>query len=145
MRILVDGDSCPVIDLTVEIANKYMIVLKVFADIYHNIKIDFGELILVDKGNQSVDMCIVNQCQSGDIVVTADYGLAALALGKNSQVIDFSGRIYSEKNINFLLMKRHKHAKIRRTGGSHSTQSKRTQEDDIKYQKSLIVLIESNL
>lgn len=145
MRILVDGDSCPVINLTVKIANKYMIELRVFADIYHNIKIDFGELILVDKGNQSVDMCIINQCQLGDIVVTADYGLAALALGKGTEVIDFSGRIYSEKNINYLLMKRHNHVKIRRAGGSHPTQSKRTKEDDIKYQKSLIVLIESNL
>lgn len=145
MRILVDGDSCPVIDLTVGIANKYMIELKVFADISHNIKIGFGELILVDKGNQSVDMCIVNQCYSGDIVVTADYGLAALALGKETQVIDFSGRIYSENNINYLLMKRHNHTKIRRAGGSHSTQGKRTRKDNIKYQESLIVLIESNL
>lgn len=141
MRIIIDGDACPVIGITEKIAKKFELELIIFFDITHQIESDYAEIICVDNANQSVDMAIYNQCKKRDIIVTQDYGLAALVLGKGARAINEYGRQYTDKNIDHLLMRRHIHTKMRKAGKKHSTHSKRTQKDDLKFKKSLTKLI----
>ncbi|HKL13299.1 MAG TPA: YaiI/YqxD family protein [Halanaerobiales bacterium] len=141
MRIIIDGDSCPVIDLTESIAKKFKIELILFCDYNHDIKLDYGKIIKVDQSYQSVDMKIINYTESNDIIVTNDYGLASIVLAKNTHAINANGKIYTERNIDTLLMKRHINKKIRRAGGKHPTAKKRQKKDDQKFKTNLIKLI----
>jgi len=141
LRIIIDGDSCPVIDLTESIAKKFKIELILFCDYNHDIKLDYGKIIKVDQSYQSVDMKIINYTESNDIIVTNDYGLASIVLAKNTHAINANGKIYTERNIDTLLMKRHINKKIRRAGGKHPTAKKRQKKDDQKFKTNLIKLI----
>lgn len=142
IRVLIDADSCPVVDLTEKIAKDYKIELFIFVDYDHQLNSNYGKIIKMDTANQSVDMEIVNTSQSGDIVITQDYGLAALVIGGGVNVLNFYGKEYTEYNIDDLLMRRHYNAKKRRAGKKHPSHSKRTKKDDDNYKKSLISLIE---
>ena len=140
-RVLIDGDSCPVIEITEKEAEKCNCQLLVFTDYSHQIEIEYGEVIKIDTANQSVDMEIVNRAQSGDLIITQDYGLAALVLSRGAKVINFYGSQYTEINIDNLLMKRHLNAKMRRAGKKHPTHAKRTDSDDRKFRENLLNLI----
>jgi len=140
MRILIDGDACPVIGITEEIGRKKGIEVIIFTDITHQISTE-NKLVVLDKANQSVDMAIYNQCSSGDIIITQDYGLASLVLSKGAKAINQSGLQYNDQNIDQLLMYRHLHAKMRRAGVRHQTAGKRTAEDDHKYRETLLRVI----
>jgi len=137
MKILVDGDGCPVIEIIQEIAESYQLQLIVYTDINHQYKLNYGKLITVDQGYQSVDMKLCNNIRKNDIVITSDYGLAALALTKGSEVISFSGREFTDNNIERLLLQRHIHFKERRKSGRHTTHKKRNIKDDKRLKKKL--------
>ena len=98
MRIIVDGDACPGISIIENIAKKYGLELIVFCDIHHYIQLDYGEVKVVDSGFQSVDMYVVNISKEKDIVISQDYGVAAIALGKGAYVINPKGYYYNEEN-----------------------------------------------
>ena len=144
MRIIVDGDACPGISIIENIAKKYNVELIVFCDIHHYIYLEYGEVRVVDSGFQSVDMYVVNICKEKDIVITQDYGVAAIALGKKAYVINPKGYYYNEENIDRLLEERHISQKIRRAGGRPNNPKKRTKEDDNRLEKNLIKIIECN-
>lgn len=137
MRIIIDGDACPVIEQTEKIARKYNIKLLLFCDYNHNIELKYGEVIKVDQSYQSVDMLILNKAQKNDIIITDDYGLASLVLAKNCQALNSKGMQFTEKNINYLLMRRHLNKKIRDAGKRHPTSKKRTKKDDLFFKNKL--------
>ncbi|MFO7814560.1 MAG: YaiI/YqxD family protein [Halanaerobiales bacterium] len=141
MRIIIDGDACPVVDITTNIAKQFNVELILYCDYNHDIDLDYGEVRKVDQSNQSVDMEILNNSKKGDIVVTNDYGLASLVLGKGVNAINGKGLIFNEKNIDPLLMQRHINTKIRRSGGKHPTFKKRNEKDDKMFKKKLKNLI----
>ncbi|MDU1278129.1 MAG: YaiI/YqxD family protein [Clostridium sp.] len=144
MRIIVDGDACPGISIIQKIAKKYGLELIVFCDIHHYITLDYGEVKVVDSGFQSVDMYVVNICKSNDVVISQDYGVAAICLGKKAHILNPKGYLYTEENIDRMLEERHISQKIRRAGGRTSNAKKRTSEDDLRLEKSLIKTIECN-
>ncbi|MCK8824483.1 YaiI/YqxD family protein [Fuchsiella alkaliacetigena] len=126
MRILVDGDSCPIKDLIIDLAAKANCQVLFISSLAHwsaKYDNDFVKSITVDSCPEAVDMKIVNLAKKGDLVVTQDYGLAALLLPKQVQVISPRGKIFDDNNIDYLLAKRHHTAKLRRGGeyikGSH--------------------------
>lgn len=141
MRIIIDGDACPVVDITKNIAKRFDIKLILYCDYNHDIELDYGEVRKVDQSNQSVDMEILNNSKKGDLVVTNDYGLASLVLGKEVHAINGKGLIFNDKNIDHLLMQRHINTKIRSSGGKHPTSKKRNKKDDKKFENKLIKLI----
>ncbi|MGG7058250.1 YaiI/YqxD family protein [Clostridium nigeriense] len=145
MRIIVDGDACPGISIIENIAKKYGLELIVFCDINHYIQLEYGEVKVVDSGFQSVDMYVVNISKKKDIVISQDYGVAAIALGKGAYVINPKGYYYNEENIDRLLEERHISQKIRRAGGRTNNPKKRTKEDDLRLEKNLIKIIECNI
>jgi uncharacterized protein YaiI (UPF0178 family) len=141
MRIIVDGDACPGISIIEKIAKKYEAELVVYCDIYHNIELDYGDVKKVDKGFQSVDMYVVNKCVQDDIVISQDYGVAAMCLGKKAYVISPKGYIYSNNNIDKLLFERHLNVKARKGGYKTSNPKKRVKEDDDRLEVSIESII----
>ena len=86
-------------------------------------------------------MKVVNECNSGDIIISQDYGVSAICLGKKARVISPKGYIYTNKNIDSMLEQRHLSQKIRKGGGKTPNAKKRTIEDDNRLQKNLLYLI----
>ena len=117
MKILVDADACPVVDLTVREANKRQIPIILITDTSHVLNRTDAEIITVEKGSDSADFKLVNLVEKNDLVVTQDYGLAAMVLAKGGRAFNQNGMIYSEQNMDTLLFTRHVAKKVRMAGG----------------------------
>jgi len=141
MRILIDADGCPVVDTAVRIARKHGIPCIIFCDTAHVFEKDGAETVTISQGADSVDFALVNRAVSGDIVITQDYGLAAMCLARKTRVVSQNGMIYSDANIDSLLMSRYAAKKIRNTGGRLKGSAKRTSEQDKQFQETFTQLI----
>ena len=137
MRILIDGDGCPVVDLTIKISRKFNIEVIIMCDTFHIFNKDGAKTMVFSKGADSVDFALINLLKKDDIVITQDYGLAAMAINKASYVINQNGLIYSNENIDRLLYSRHISKKIRKSGGRTKGPKKRTKEDDLNFERIL--------
>lgn len=137
MKILIDGDGCPVVDLTIKIAKKYNIEVIIMCDTSHVFNKDGAKTMVFSKGADSVDFALINIVNKDDIVITQDYGLAAMAINKASYVINQNGLIYNNDNIDMLLFNRHISKKVRKSGGKMKGPKKRSKEDDEKFEKTL--------
>ena len=144
MKIFIDADGCPVVRNTLKIARKFDVSCVIICDTAHRIELDGAETIVVSQGADSVDFRLVNLISSGDIVVTQDYGLAAMCLSKNAIVLHQDGKQYSEENISGLLEFRAIGKKIRRSGGRTKGMPKRTSQQDADFEKALIELLKNN-
>ena len=144
MRILIDADACPVTKIAEKVAIKENIPLLIFCDVNHIMKSSYGKVITCDAGADSVDLKLINESKKGDIIITQDYGVAALALGKGAFPIHQDGKIYSNDNIEGLLFGRHMAKKARRASTKHHLKGppKRTEENDKNFEAALINLIE---
>jgi uncharacterized protein YaiI (UPF0178 family) len=142
-KVLVDADGCPVIDLTIEIAKDYNLHVILICDTSHRIEREGAVTVLVDKGNDAVDFVLVNRVEKGDIVVTQDYGLAAMVLATKGYAINQNGLVYTMDNIDRLLHIRHISKKARRSGNRVKGPKKRSIEDDYKFAHSFTRLCEN--
>lgn len=147
MRIYVDADACPVISIVEQVAEKNNIAVTLLCDTNHVLDSDYSEVKVIGAGADAVDFALVNLCRRNDIVVTQDYGVAAMALGKGAYAIHQSGRWYTDENIDQLLMERHLGKKERRASGKNHLKGpkKRTEEDDVKFCQSFEELVKSIL
>lgn len=141
MRILVDADACPSIELITELARKKRIELILYVDTAHIISNDYAKVITLSKGFQSVDTFITNDIREKDILITQDFGLAVIALSKNANAIHPKGLIYTNDNINGLLFERHLNFKNRKKKIRTKNIKKRTKLDDLSLIKNLKKLI----
>lgn len=98
---------------------EYAIPVVLLCDTNHVLSSDYSEIRVIGAGADAVDIALINLCQRGDIVVTQDYGVAALALGKGANAIHQSGRWYTDDNIDGLLMERHMAEVARRSAKHH--------------------------
>ena len=137
MKIYIDADGCPVVKNTLKIAKEFHILCVIICDTAHQIEHENAETIVVDKGADSVDFCLVNLIQKGDIAVTQDYGLAAMCLSKRAIVLDQDGKQYTNENISGLLEFRAVSKKIRQSGGRLKGMPKRTISQDIAFEQAL--------
>ncbi|MGO1469793.1 MAG: YaiI/YqxD family protein [Tissierella sp.] len=142
MKIFVDADGCPVVDIAIEIAKEYDLKIIVVKNFAHKINDSYAKIVSVDIANDSADFYIVNHINKGDIVITQDYGLAALSLAKGAYPINQNGIVYTQYNIDGMLNTRHIHKELRRAGKHHSKFKKRTNENDNKFKMSFKRLLE---
>lgn len=147
MRILVDADACPVIRLVEKIAKAHEITVVLLCDTNHVLESDYSEIKVISAGMDAVDFALVGMCSKGDIVVTQDYGVAAMILGKGAYGIHQSGKWYTNENIDQMLMERHINKKARRASGKHHLKgsAKRTEEDDLRFAESFEKLVRKGL
>lgn len=143
MKILVDADACPVVRTVEKIAKKHGIEVILLCDTNHVLRSDYSEIKIIGAGADAVDFALVGICQKGDIVVTQDYGVAAMILGKGAHGIHQSGRWYTNENIDQMLMERHLAKKARLAKSKHHLKgpTKRTEGDDLHFSSSLERLI----
>lgn len=134
MKVLIDADGCPVVDLAIFISSQYEMETILYCDTSHRIERENAITIIVPKGPDSVDFKLVNAVTKNSIVVTQDYGLAAMCLARGAYVLDQNGREMNSENIDQLLSFRFESAKIRRTGGRTKGPKKRTKENNISFE-----------
>lgn len=144
MKLLIDADACPVVRLAVQIAATHGVPVVLLCDTAHVMSVEGTQTITVDKGADSVDFALVNRVEPGDIVVTQDYGLAAMAMAKGGRPLNQNGLIYNEDNINGLLFGRHIAKKVRNAGGRLKGPPKRTHEDDEAFCRALKLLLQAS-
>lgn len=145
MKIFIDADGSPVVDITTNIAMEYNIELIIVKNYAHDIYNDYATIISVDIGKDSADQFIVNHAQENDLVITQDYGLAALLLSKQVKVINQNGLVYNNDNIDSLLNRRFLNAKARSQNKRHSNIKKRSSLDDENFSKTLNSIILNEL
>lgn len=87
MQIFVDADTCPVVDIVESIAEKYNIPVTLLCDMNHVLYSDYSDVIVVGAGADAIDYKLISICHKGDIVVSQDYGVAAMAFGKGAYAI----------------------------------------------------------
>lgn len=143
IHIGVDADACPVVRIVEKIAEKYTIPVTLLCDTNHVLQSDYSEVIVVGAGADAVDYKLISICHKGDIVVSQDYGVAAMALGKGAYAIHQSGKWYTNDNIDRMLMERHLNKKARRASGKNHIKGpkKRTPEDDKHFSESFEKMI----
>lgn len=141
MKILIDADGCPVVDLTVRLAAKHGAECVILCDTAHEFNREGVQTVIVEKGADSVDFKLVNLVREGDIVVTQDYGLAAMCLARKVVPLSQNGMVYTDKNIDQLLFTRYVSKKIRNSGGRLKGPSKRKPEQDKAFEEALERLI----
>ena len=108
MQIFVDADACPVVGIVETIAEKYNMSTTLLCDTNHILYSDYSEVIVVGAGADAVDYKLISICHKGDVVVSQDYGVAAMALGKGSQgpvdnVIKFNKRRQQKQHIYYVI------------------------------------------
>lgn len=142
-KIIVDGDSCPVKDVIIKAAQEKAIPVLLVASIAHELNLsgDNIQVLMVDNIPQAADIAILNHVAAGDIVVTGDFGLAAAILPRQAVPLSSRGLIYTDKNIDRLLLQRHLEAKIRRGGGKTRGPRAFTAQDRQRFEKILGKLI----
>ena len=145
MQIFVDADACPVVGIIETIAEKYNIPTTLLCDTNHILY--SSEVIVVGAGADAVDYKLISICHKGDIVVSQDYGVAAMALGKGAYAIHQSGRWYTNNNIDQMLMERHLNKKARRASQKKHFKGpkKRTGEDDERFAQSFEQMVKAAL
>lgn len=147
MQIYVDADACPVVDIVEKIAKKYQISVTLLCDTNHILTSGYSEVVVVGAGADAVDYKLISLCHRGDIVVSQDYGVAAMALGKGAYAIHQSGKWYTDENIDQMLMERHLNKKARRASQKNHFKGpkKRTEEDDERFAQSFERMVKAAL
>lgn len=145
MHIYVDADACPVVGIVEKIAKENEISCTLLCDTNHILRSEYAEVKIIGAGADAVDYALINLCRKGDIVVSQDYGVAAMALGKGAYAIHQSGKWYTNENIDQMLMERHmaKKARMSKRQKTHlKGPSKRTEEDDKRFADAFRRLVE---
>lgn len=141
MKVLIDADACPVVDIAVALCRQYNKECLLLCDTAHELHREGAQTLVFDKGSDSVDFALVNRVDAGDVVVTQDYGLASMCLAKNTRVLHQDGWEYTTYNIDALLFQRHVAKEYRAAGGRTKGPSKRKSTQDQAFLNALQQLI----
>lgn len=142
MKVLIDADACPVVDIAVELCREFQRECILLCDTAHEIHKDGAQTLVFDKGADSVDYALVNRANPGDIVITQDYGLASMCLVRGTRVLHQDGWEYTQYNIDALLFQRHAAEEYRNAGGRTKGPAKRKNTQDQAFAMALRRLIQ---
>ena len=142
MKVLIDADACPVVEVAVRLCREFQRQCLLFCDTAHEIHREGAETLVFDKGADSVDFALVNRVEPGDIVVTQDYGLASMCLAKGAKVLHQDGWEYTAWNIDALLFQRHASREYRAAGGRTKGPSKRKETQNQAFAATMKKLLE---
>ena len=142
MRIFIDADGCPVVNETIRLAQKLNIPVTVVKNYAHELQSEYAEIVTVDISRDAADFYIANHLKHEDVLITQDYGLAALALSKKCRILTQNGLLITDHNIMRLLDARHVNQKMRQTKKIYTKHKKRTAEDDELFKSALLKLLQ---
>ncbi|RKP55619.1 DUF188 domain-containing protein [Cohnella endophytica] len=141
-RVVVDGDACPVkaeIARTVRSCGATALLVSSHAHVL--VPEPSVDVVTVDASDQAADLYIANVLKGSDILVTGDYGLAALGLARGAAVLTPRGKMIGESDIEELLEQRHFSARMRRGGMRTKGPRAFTKEDRDRFQQKLTRLL----
>lgn len=133
--LFIDADACPVTRDAIAVARSLGVPVVVVGNETQNLGrlVRNGvEAIQVSAGRDAADFAIVERLSAGDLVVTQDIGLAAMALGREVRAVSPRGRVFSLATIDAEMEVRHAEARVRRQGGRHKGPS-RFEDDDREH------------
>lgn len=142
MKVLIDADACPVVDIAVTLCRQYKKECLLLCDTAHEMRREGAETLVFDKGTDSVDFALVNRVAAGDVVITQDYGLASMCLARGARVLHQDGWEYTRYNIDALLFQRHAAKEFRAAGGRTKGPSKRKHAQDAAFSAALEQILE---
>ncbi len=145
MRVLIDADACPVVDIALSLCREFGVQCILFCDTAHRLDRSGAETMVFDKGSDSVDFALVNRILPGDLVITQDYGLASMCLSRGARILHQDGWEYTEYNIQALLFQRSESRKYRASGGRVKGPSKRTQAQNVAFAQGLRQLLQQTV
>ena len=137
MKVLIDADACPVVDIAVSLCREFQTECLLLCDTAHEMQRPGAKTLVFDKGSDSVDFALVNRVITGDIVITQDYGLASMCLAKGAQVLHQDGWAYTADNIDGLMFQRHAAREYRAAGGRTKGPAKRKNLQDKAFAEAL--------
>lgn len=137
MKVLIDADACPVVDIAVTLCRQQKTQCLLLCDTAHEMHREGAETLVFDKGADSVDYALVNRVESGDIVITQDYGLASMCLARAARVLHQDGWEYTPYNIDALLFQRHASREYRAAGGRTKGPAKRKNSQNQAFEDAL--------
>jgi len=145
-RVIIDADACPrgAAETVRRLQKPYDYDIITVASVNHDIA-NWGprhEHVAVGPEPQAADMAVANRARTGDVVVTQDWGLAALVLGKGCRAVSPTGHTYRPETIDMLLEERHLKARWRRAGGRTRGPRARSAADDTRFERALIRALE---
>lgn len=142
MKVYIDADACPVTDIVIAKCAAWKIPCVLVCDTAHQIRRSGADTVTVDKGSDSADLMIANRVRPGDIVITQDYGLACICLGRHARILHQDGWEYTPYNIDALMFQRHESRKLRAAGIRSKGPSKRTKAQDQAFSDALEKLLQ---
>lgn len=145
MKVLIDADACPVVDIALTLCVRFGAECLLLCDTAHALYREGAHTLVFDKGADSVDFALVNRVESGDIVITQDYGLASMCLARKATVLHQDGWQYTDSNIEALLFQRHASREYRAAGGRTKGPSKRKPNQDKAFAEALQRLLQQSV
>ena len=145
MKVLIDADACPVVDLAISACRRHGISCLLLCDTAHVLNREGVETLVVDKGADSVDLALVNRAEPGDLVITQDYGLASMCLARQARVLHQDGWEYTPYNIDALLFQRHASREYRAAGGRLKGPAKRKSDQDKAFAQAIDKLLQQSV
>ena len=145
MKVLIDADGCPVVNMAVALCARYGAECLLLCDTAHELHREGAVTLVFDKGADSVDFALVNRVCPGDAVITQDYGLASMCLARKARVLHQDGWEYTEYNIQALLFQRSESRRYRASGGRIKGSAKRRPEQDTAFEKAMEQLLQQSV
>ena len=137
MKVLVDADGCPVVNIVLKLCEMYRVPCILLCDTSHEFRTAAAQTLIFDKGRDSVDYALVNRVDPGAPVITQDYGLASMCLSRNARILHQDGWEYTPDNIDALLFQRHTARKIRSSGKRLKGPAKRDPSQNATFEAAL--------
>lgn len=119
MQIWIDADACPKVikEMCFRAADRARILVVLVANQPINIPLSpFIKTIQVSAGFDVADQKIIENVQSGDLVITADIPLADAVITKGAIALNPRGDFYTKNNIKQCLTLRNLSAELRDSG-----------------------------
>lgn len=142
VKLIIDADACPrgALEICRRLGRTFDVPVWTVASFNHRIASD--RHIVVGNAPEETDIAIANATQEGDVVVTQDWGLAALVLGRKARALSPDGRVYRPETMSFLLEERALKSRIRRGGGRTKGPRRRTEADDRRLETILTRILQ---
>ncbi|MDO4563488.1 MAG: DUF188 domain-containing protein [Clostridia bacterium] len=141
MKVFIDADGCPVVDIAAALAAKVGAECIIICDTSHIINREGAKTVTVSKGSDSTDFTLLNMLSEGDVAITQDYALAGMCLVRGARVLNQNGMIYTDENILPLLTAREEARKLRARKVWLKRPKKRTAADDKAFSQALSELL----
>lgn len=119
LTIWIDADACPNVikDILFRAAERRRLALVLVANRFiATPPSPFIKAVQVANGFDVADNYIVQHCNTGDLVITADIPLAAEVVGKKAFALNPRGELYTQENIKEYLAMRDFMTVLRDTG-----------------------------